>query len=99
MNCLSVYWIHEGMPYVDESKLPKCGCGGSPVIDFVFDYDKKEFCETSIMCKNCGITTQIEDNIDDAIRTWKNAFSKDYSEYHDHVCLGCSGNFGKEEYY
>jgi hypothetical protein len=47
------------MPYIDESKLPKCGCGGSPIVNFVFDYDKKEFGETSIMCKKCGIATQI----------------------------------------
>jgi hypothetical protein len=38
------------------------------------------------------------DNIDTAIKTWQNAFSKDDSEYYD-VCTGCSGNFGKEEYY
>lgn len=98
MNCLSVYWIHEEMPYVDESNLPKCGCGGSPVVDFVFDYDKKEFGATAILCKKCGMTTQIEDNIDEAIRVWKKAFSEDCSEYYD-VCTGCSGNFGKDEYY
>jgi hypothetical protein len=50
------------------------------------------------MCKKCGMTTQLEENIDEAIKTWQNAFSKDDSEYYD-VCTGCSGNFGKEEYY
>ncbi len=98
MNYLSVYWTHEGMPYVDESKLNKCGCGGSPMVDFIFDYDTKQFKEAAVMCKKCGITTQLEADIDEAIKTWQNAFSKDYSEYHD-VCTGCSGNFGKEEYY
>ena len=86
------------MPYVDESKLPKCGCGGPPVVDFVFDYDKKEFGATAILCKKCGMTTQIEDNIDKAIIVWNKAFSEDCSAYYD-VCTGCSGNFGKDEYY
>ena len=98
MNCLSVYWTDEGMPYVDESKLNKCGCGGSPMVDFIFDYDTKQFKEAAVMCKECGMTTQLEDNFDEAIKTWQNAFSKDDSEYYD-VCTGCSGNFGKEEYY
>ena len=93
MNCLSVYWIHEGMPYVDESKLRKCGCGGSPIVDFTFDYDEKQFKETAIMCKRCGIATQIEDSIDEAIAVWNKAFSEDYLEYYD-VCTGCSGHFG-----
>ena len=44
------------------------------------------------------MTTQIEDNIDEAIKTWRKAFSEDYSKYYD-GCTGCSGNFGKEEYY
>jgi Fe2+ or Zn2+ uptake regulation protein len=48
------------------------------------------------MCKECGMTTQIEDNIDEAIKTWQRAFSKDYFEYYD-VCTGCSSNFGKDE--
>jgi hypothetical protein len=99
MNCSSVYWIHEGMPYVDESKLKKCGCGGSPIVDFLFDYETKQFIDASITCKECGMTTQLKDDIDEVIKVWNKAFSEDYSEYHDHVCLGCSGNFGKEEYY
>jgi hypothetical protein len=98
MNCLSVYWIHEGMPYVDESKLPKCGCGGNPQVYFVFDYENEKFTDVSVLCKECNIQTPIVDNIDTAIKTWQNAFSKDDSEYYD-VCTGCSGNFGKEEYY
>lgn len=98
MNCSSVYWIHEGMPYVDESKLKKCGCGGSPIVDFLFDYETKQFIDASITCKECGMTTQLKDDIDEAIRVWNKAFSEDYSEYYD-VCTGCSGNFGKEEYY
>ena len=52
MNCLSVYWIHEGMPYIDESKLPKCGCGGSPIVDFVFDYDKNNLQKFQLCVKN-----------------------------------------------
>jgi hypothetical protein len=76
MNCPSVYCIHEGKPYVDESKLNKCGCGGSPMVDFIFDYETQQFIDASIMCKECGITTQIEINIDEAIKTWQNAFSK-----------------------
>lgn len=99
MNCLSVYWIHEGMPYIDESALPKCGCGGSPMVYFVFDYENEKFTDVSVICKECNMQTPIVDNIDTAIEIWRKAFSEDYSEYHDHVCLGCSGNFGKEEYY
>lgn len=98
MNCSSVYWIHEGIPYVDESKLKKCGCGGSPIVDFLFDYETKQFIDASITCKECGMTTQIEDNIDEAIRVWNKAFSGDYSECYD-VCTSCSENFGKDEYY
>jgi hypothetical protein len=86
------------MPYVDESKLKKCGCGGSPIVDFLFDYETKQFIDASITCKECGMTTQLKDNIDEVIRVWNKAFSEDYSEYYD-VCTGCSGNFGKEEYY
>ena len=94
MNYFTVYWIHEGMPYIDETKLYKCGCGGSPIVDFIFDYDKKKFSEVSIKCKECGITTQIVDNIDEAIEIWQNCF--DVTHYHnewcrfndDDVCLG-----------
>ena len=64
------------MPYVDESQLPKCGCGGSPIVDFIFDYETKQFKGAFIMCKECGITTQFEENIDVAIKTWKKVFSK-----------------------
>lgn len=96
---MTVYWIHEGMPYVDESKLPKCGCGGSPKVEFLFDYETQQFIDASITCKECGITTELIDDIDKVIKIWQNAFSKDYSsEYYDR-CTGCSGNFGKEEYY
>ncbi len=98
MNCSSVYWIHEGMPYVDESKLKKCGCGGSPMVEFLFDYETQQFIDASITCKECGITTQLIDDIDKAIKIWQKAFSEDCSEYYD-VCTGCSGNFGKDEYY
>lgn len=73
---LSVYHIREGKPYIDESKLPKCGCGGSPIVDFLFDYETQQFIDASIMCKECGITTQLIDDIDKAIKIWQNAFTK-----------------------
>ena len=93
MNC-SVYWIHEGMPYVDESKLKNCGCGGSPIVDFLFDYETQQFIDASITCKECGMTTQLIDDIDKVIKTWQNAFETDH--YHkefcrfndDDICLG-----------
>lgn len=84
MNCLSVCWIHEGMPYVDESKLYKCGCGGSPIVDFIFDYDTKQFKGAFVVCKKCGITTQFEENIDKAIEIWQNCFN--VTHYHNEFC-------------
>jgi hypothetical protein len=74
-NNLSVYWIHEGKAYVDESKLNKCGCGGSPRVEFLFDPETQQFIDASITCKECGITTQLLEGIE-AIEIWQNAFSK-----------------------
>ena len=68
------------------------------MVDFIFDYETKQFKSAFVVCNECGITTQLEENIEDAIKTWQKAFSEDYSEYYDD-CTGCSGNFGKEEYY
>lgn len=84
MKCLSVYWIHEGMPYVDESKLYKCGCGGSPKVEFLFDYETQQFIDASITCKECGITTELIDDIDKVIEIWQNAFG--ISHYHNTFC-------------
>ena len=95
-----IYYVENGLPYVHENELYKCGCGGNPQVDFIFD--GKNFSEVSIMCKECGITTQIMDNIDEAIEIWQNCFKPDEyipsDEDYDR-CLGCSGNFGKDEYY
>ena len=98
MSNKKIYYIYENMPYVEEDELNICGCGGKPVVNFVFDYDSHSFKETEVYCKKCGITTGIRETIDKAINVWQKCFEPeepDYSEYYE-VCTGCSGNFGKD---
>lgn len=93
------YIVHEDLPIVYEDELYKCGCGGKAIVDYF--YSNNKFSNISIKCKKCGMTTPILDNIDEVINIWQKCFEPeepDYSEYYD-TCTGCSGNFGKEEYY
>lgn len=95
------YYISQDMPYVYEDNLYKCGCGGNPLINYRFDYDSCKFKETEIYCKECGMSTGIRDNIDEAINVWQECF--DETNYHRNwcqtynddydKCLGCSGGF------
>ena len=83
-------------------KFEKCGCGG----DYLFDRTGRQY---HVQCKKCGISTPMFDDPDEARKCWNNAMKyrrkwdthkcPSTNEYDDHVCLGCSGNFGKEEYY
>lgn len=79
-----IYYIENGLPYVNENELYKCGCGGSPVVDFLFDYETQQFIDASITCKECGITTQLIDDIDKAIEIWQNCFET--NDYHNKFC-------------
>lgn len=104
----NIAYIEHGLGYVLEDKLPNCGCGGKPVVSF--ENDKNKFLFMEIYCQKCGITTGVcYDNNNHpenkAINKWNNAFQELSELKHKllatskNICLGCSGNFGKEEYY
>lgn len=70
---MKLYYVENGLPYVDEDKLPPCGCGGKAKVDFHFQNGK--FRDVEIYCGDCYITTGIRNDIDKAIDVWHNAMA------------------------
>lgn len=94
-----IVYFNNGIGYIDEEKLPKCGCGGKAVADFHCVNDKQIFCDVEICCRKCGISTGICKTADEAIMKWMNAFKiigdlkGRLKIYEDDICLSCSKNF------